>query len=326
MAGNVRCVSSTAFAKVSSKIEANGGKTGADVTLRRFICHAALSGVLLGAAPAESQATRPEPLAGRMTLGVELPTLSPGRAPPARRGARKDCQAWERTAARLGETFAGWQLRRSIVDRACALESRDTREPVWVWPWLDDGLEGGLPSRVAGTHGAWVARCSGVGRRERCALVHEGRLQTVDGASVRFATHFVVDRIGGVERLVWRVYVYFPDVAVNLVELRPSTGSIEIAADGGATVEHFDACGRAGCLMEAEVKASADIAARLREGRRIHLDLALPGTATRYSGDIGIDGAGLGLRLLARLKRLEASALNERSDTAEDGAVGLGRD
>lgn len=253
-----------------------------------------------------------------MQLGVDI---SSSRVPfrgVAAASLSDKCGKWRRIADRLGETFAGLRLRQSVVARTCAFaEQAPPEETVWSWPWARGEIDGELPPRLHGHFGAWTIRCGASGRRERCALVHEteANIQPGNGAAghVRMLTHFVIDEIGGHERVLWRLYVdraephWFADASSSP---QPSVSSDMVRAHSGAVMvrKTFDDCGRLGCLMEAEVGAAARVATRLSDGGNLQLDVR-PAPGLVLTQTVPAAGFRPGLSELQRLKRQEQRAI-----------------
>lgn len=229
-----------------------------------------------------------------------------------------NCDRWRRVAARLGETFAGLRLRRTIVARSCAFSDlMPAEESVWSWPWGAGELRMELPPRLHGSYGAWTIRCGQSGRRERCALIHEttASISPGDGAAdqVGVVTHFVIDEVGGEERLLWRVFVERaePSWFLGKASSHPAaTGTDFVRARAGAVMMHksFDDCSRAGCLMEARIGVGPRIAARLSAGGNLRLDVR-PRAGLLLSRSVSPSGFREGMAELLRLKRHERSTV-----------------
>ena len=252
-----------------------------------------------------------------MRLGATAPVPSldtatvPHVAKPLRK-ARRSCRDWERVAVRLGETFAGSELRRTVIDRICAFTLAGQSDSVWGWPWRDGGTEGRLPPVERARSGNWRVNCAPHAGSERCALVYDGVLSEAGEtaaaapvAPVRFSTHFVIDTVGGVEQLIWRVFVSGPAAS------RPGELARVVAfADRRAVVERFNACSAAGCLMEASLANSAEIAAQLHARQSVQFAVpAILRGEPDASGTIDADGWRKGLALLTTLRRREARTL-----------------
>jgi invasion protein IalB len=231
------------------------------------------------------------------------------------------CGKWRRIADRLGETYAGVRLRQSVVTRVCAFaDLSPTEKAVWSWPWGRGDIDAELPPRLHGTFGAWTIRCDAAGNRERCALIHSGLAQLTPPLpkldSVRVITHFVIDDIGGQEKLLWRVFVerarpqWFVNATASRLQRAANPG---VLAQAGATAiaKPFDSCSRLGCLMEAEVDTGGSVATRLAEGVPLQLDVQ-PLSGYALSQTVSADGFQAGLGALSQLKRQERRMLAGR--------------
>jgi len=251
----------------------------------------------------------------RMGLGVEPPTetgLPPGKST---RGAGSTCRKWRRVADRLGETHAGVTLRRAVVEKACALAGLDSPDDaVWAWPWLGGAIDAALPPRLHKSDGPWAIRCAEVGRRERCALIYTALLPlgTDEADAMRITTHFVIDKIAGHQRLLWRVLAERLGgdwYGVARRAARPAaTEVVRVALTHRQVEEPFDGCSGAGCLMEADVKVGAEAAAQLLDGQALRLTLT-PRAGLAFDLVIPATGFRAGLDELARLKRREEHAV-----------------
>jgi invasion protein IalB len=256
--------------------------------------------------------TRPMPLGRPFEAEASIRSVAPPS--PAQK-----CNKWRRIADRLGETYAGVRLRRSVVERVCALaDQKPSDDTVWSWPWRRGDIDADLPPRLHGTFETWTIRCAAVGVRERCALIHEGlatRSSTSTGpdGAARLITHFVIDDIGGQERLLWRVFVERaqPDWFANPAGWRPKRGArrgVSAVVGTFAITEPFGQCGRGGCLMEAEVSAGAKVAARLTEGADLRIDVQ-PLPSHGITRAVPAVGFAAGLKELVQLKRQERRLL-----------------
>ena len=251
-------------------------------------------------------------LDGRMRLGVDAPDETARPAKAARRQtAGNECRKWRSLASRLGETYAGVRLRRTMVERACAFAEPDAvEEAVWSWPWRDGGeIDPALPPKLHLRSGAWTIRCGLAGRRERCAAIYETKV-AVAGPSgseiVPVTTHFVIDTIVGEQRVLWRVLGPWSvdwKAAGREPGLRPAS-LVRVGLGPTPREAPYASCTSAGCLMEANVRLSAEVATHLWEGRTptiamtprpdVLLELTLPARGFR---------AALGE--LSRMKRRE---------------------
>jgi invasion protein IalB len=268
--------------------------------------------VMAGSAAAGSGWEQP------MRLGVE-PSSSFVPARAARKpGAFSECQKWRTLAARLGETYAGVRLRRTVVERACAFAEPDAiQEPVWSWPWRDGGeIDPGLPPRLHLRSGAWTIRCGLAGRRERCALIHEASVEIGPPAgpeTVPVTTHFVIDTIVGEQRLLWRVLGPWSHdwKATGREPGSKPTSLVRVALGAAPREAPFATCTSAGCLMEANVRLSAEAATHLWEGRPLVITLT-PRPDTRIELGLPARGFRAALGELSRMKRQEERVLAGR--------------
>lgn len=249
------------------------------------------------------------------------PTVADER--PQARSARQAlmCLRWRRVADRLGETFAGERLRRTVVAEACARSGlNETRRPGWTWPWRAGGLDPALPPHLHGRYGDWSIRCGGNGHGERCALINEAsvNIEPLHGGATRIGlvSHVVIDAVGGEERLLWRVFVERPEaswfaIAPSAVPTPGHSAAVRLDLGGDVVEKAFDACSATGCMMESGLAAGSRIAARLGQGHPIGIAVAtIPGLVLRQS----MPAAGFreGLRELTNLKRREQTAVAGR--------------
>lgn len=252
---------------------------------------------------------------GPMHLGVGPQFDAAAIQSRSRPTTTSNCGKWRRVAARLGETYAGARFRQSIVERACAFaDLAPVEEAAWSWPWAKTEIDGELPPRLHARYGGWTIRCGSSGRRERCALVHEGvaTIAPATGGSetISITTHFVIDQIGGQEQLLWRVFAEKPEPAWFDGSSSPAAKLevVRIHADPSAVQKRFDACSRFGCLMEADVAVSARMATRLWEGKNILLDVR-PAPGITLTQSVPAKEFRIALRELSRLKHAEERVL-----------------
>ncbi|MEQ1612354.1 MAG: hypothetical protein ABL904_06345 [Hyphomicrobiaceae bacterium] len=255
-----------------------------------------------------------------MRLGVSIDETPVTRSNNAATPAQK-CGKWRRIADRLGETYAGIRLRKSVVARTCAFaDQAAAEETVWAWPWAATEIDGELPPRLHQEHQAWTIRCGQAGRRERCALIHEmaANIQPGNGAAdhSRIISHFVIDEIGGKERVLWRVFAerteaHWFEPGGRMTSLGPAANVVRARAGAIMVRKTFDDCGRRGCQMEAEVGVGARIASRLWDGGNIKIDLR-PAPGIVFNQIIPAAGFRRGLIELSRLKRQEQRVLAGR--------------
>ena len=239
----------------------------------------------------------------------------------AREKIASNCGKWRRVAARLGETYAGARFRQSIVERACAFaDTMPVEDTAWSWPWAKSEIDGELPPRLHASFASWTIRCGHSGRRERCALIHEAKATVAPAAgaldAINIITHFVIDQIGGQEHVLWRVFVEKPDPIWFGGSAAP-VGRTHVAqvvrthADAATIHKRFDDCSRFGCLMEADIGVSAQMATRLWDGAGILIEVRpAPGIVITQSVPAG--DFRRGLRELSRLKHAEERLLAGR--------------
>jgi invasion protein IalB len=285
----------------------------------RGIALASLWLVLISTARAEQPPMAAAPSLQRMSLGVWADEQQ-GQPSSARQGGtRSQCSRWRAVASRLGETYAGHLLRQTVVRRQCRFLEADRVEETWEWPWksLDDGKI--LPPRRYAVFADWDIHCAVVGVRRRCALIHRAPLPDEEAPAPRtpaVITHFVIDMVAGRESLLWRVFVPQAPAVVALVSsqaqsdhpgtVRPAQGlgSIGYRLDGADRNERFAACAPAGCLMEAGVRNSGDVATRLWDGRDLKIHIRL-GAAEELQVVLPAHGYRAALKELVRLRREE---------------------
>lgn len=228
----------------------------------------------------------------KSAMGLGLPadrwTTGEASAPPDRQADR--CKKWQAVADRLGETYAGHTLRRTLVRRHCEmLGAQAVVSGRWEWPW--NGLERGrtLPPRAHRDYGSWSIRCGAGPARRRCALVQVASATQADGAAhSTITTHFVIDRVGGREVLLWRVFVprapapatalaalVHDDVGVSSampVAVR-AAGEVRFKLGPVQPWERFPVCSATGCLIEVGAERAGAAATTLADGRPVTLDV-----------------------------------------------------
>jgi invasion protein IalB len=266
-----------------------------------------LSALLLGGTAAQS-GVPPDTGGRRGTSPVPMPLF--GTASPHtvnRSGAT--CERWRRMAARLGETYAGHQLRAAVSARLCAFADDKPDEDIWGWPWRHRDVRADLPPLRHGQYGAWEIRCAEAGPRRRCALA----LETTIAASLepesplaRVVAHVVIDTIAGRESVLWRVHV-----AREVVPAEKEAGVSWQVAGLEASVP-FDACGRRGCLAEADPRRSAEVASWLWGGRPLPIALGRRSDGSDLVGLLPAHGFRVGLTELIRLRRQEGRSQGGR--------------
>jgi hypothetical protein len=198
---------------------------------------------------------------------------------------------------------------------------------------MDKG--GTMPPRLHKVLGQWRIRCGTGTARRRCALLH----QAVPTIAIResadeefepqstFSTHFVIDRVGAREVLLWRLSVDRVPNSIDAGKRRvtgvsaggvappgrslPQTGSrgkvsLEfdpIAGTGRLTLP-FTVCVDAGCILEIHAERAGWIATRLAAGIPVAGNLIVDdGPADRF--DLPVEGFKSALSELIRLRRAE---------------------
>jgi invasion protein IalB len=217
----------------------------------------------------------------------------------------RDCRRWRAAAARLGETYAGFRLRQTIVARACAFSDEARLDEPWSWPWRVKEMRSELPPRLVSRFGDWQIRCGHAGQRRRCVLAVTRGLAgppDPDVDDLPLVAHFVIDQVGGREVLLWRLHVI-----ADLVR----TGGLEIVMAKRRRPESFDVCGRIGCMAETETRLSAEAANWLWDGKAIEIQLAGENGHALAATLPGL-GFRAGLSELIRLRRLESRTLAGR--------------
>jgi hypothetical protein len=275
-----------------------------------------LAGICLAATPAayaqSDKWDKPMSLGRGPAVETQISPRAGAVASPADK-----CGKWRRVADRLGETYAGIRLRQSVVARTCAFaDEAPVENQVWSWPWAREEISAELPPRLHGKFAGWTIRCGAAGTRERCALIHEMDMNASQSTGtderVRLITHFVIDEIGGQERVLWRVFVERaePHWFDGSVASTGGQASDLVRTQVGAAIisKRFDGCGRYGCLMEAEMGASARVATRLWEGGDLQIEVRpVPGLVLSQIAPAA--GFRQGLRELSTLKRREHRVL-----------------
>jgi invasion protein IalB len=220
------------------------------------------------------------------------------------------CQRWRSALSRLGETYAGYKLRHTLVTRTCALGAGDADEQVWGWPWRQLDSRADLPPKGHGRFGAWEIRCGETGGRQRCALAMETAMAArldPEALPIRIVAHLVIDNVAGRESVLWRVHV-----APGGTDSPEEPASIGIGLPDRSAIEPFDACGRRGCMAEAEPRISAEVASTLWAGRTITISMAGAGTGRDLAAMLPSHGFRDGLTELIRLRRNETKAVAGR--------------
>ena len=239
-------------------------------------------------------ASRLELSTAPMRLGRPFESQGTDDGARSRRSAKEKCTRWRAIAQHLGESYAGYTLRSGVVRRMCDGPLVDHGSDSWDWPWA--GLAQGrlLPPRSHKTFENWQIRCGAGVWRHRCAAISSLATshRNADGSRRSpMIAHFIIDMVAGRESVLWRLYVpteaeVEADADTVAAGLPPGASA---GAEGGllrdfaairysigakAYEERFVACGRDGCLMEAALAASSEIATRLWDGIAIDLKVA----------------------------------------------------
>lgn len=255
---------------------------------------------------------------GSMRLGLPADRWAAEEAPASGPRRVDRCKRWRAVAESLGETFAGYTLRKTVVRRNCEMFGPDDTTSRWDWPW--NGIERGRiqPPRAHRVYGHWAIRCgTGVNRR-RCALMHNAPPDDVTGGlAPRISTHFVIDRVAGREVLLWRLFVpatdATPPALLGLAGAGPGD-TIQRAALGPGDMrfklgpalpwEKFPVCSASGCLMEVSAERAGQAATHLADGLPLGLELRRAGAET-LAISLPALGFAPALTELIRLRRAE---------------------
>ena len=222
-----------------------------------------------------------------MRLGLRAEQWSDvGPAPTVPR-LPSQCRKWQSMAIQLGETFAGYTLRHTVLQRVCGDLGDGRIEESWDWPWAGFASGRMAPPRMLRTIEAWDIRCGRAGARQRCAMLHE---EPAASATPAIVTHFVIDLVAGRESVLWRVFVATDggDVRPNasqagqpeMLPARASTRTIRYRLGETEYAERFSKCVAAGCIMEANLVRAGQVATRLWDGNDVMLAI------TPASGDV----------------------------------------
>lgn len=255
-----------------------------------------------------------------MRLGLRAETWRAGEAQPSLQpGANGQCRRWRAMAQSLGESYAGYALRTSVVRRVCDGPLSERVDDAWDWPWA--GLVHGrlVPPRLHQTFGPWQIRCGAAGTRQRCAAVHVAPLSgglaaATDGRTV--VTHFVIDMVAGRESVLWRMFV--PSLAAEAdtandrpgarlagpVPMREDPRVIRYALGEETFRERYAACAPKGCIMEAALARGSRVATRLWDGASVELEVSLSADQTVLA-TLPERGFRAALRELVRLRQEE---------------------
>jgi len=260
----------------------------------------------------------PSPIVDRTSLGLGAERFDPfATARPRERG--EQCVKWRRLADRLGETYAGYRIRTSVLREMCGMLLGDTVDDAWSWPWSGLARGSARPPRHVKTYGAWELRCGRAGKRRRCtlvaALLGEGTRADGEGAAGPVA-HFVIDTIAGRELVLFRLLVPGETgVAVSEAarhgaptssDAAPTrtAGSVSYRIGGREHTERFSMCSRAGCVMEAGIGRGGGVVTRLWDGNRLTLVIEPP-ARRRIELTLPANGFRKAFVELVRLRREE---------------------
>lgn len=221
--------------------------------------------MMLLAATAHASEQAGEQLGSASSVQDLIGGSNPALAGPTR--LARDCQRWRAISARLGETYAGHRFRRAIIEPSCDHEAPPRGTVVWSWPWRDGSIAPELPPVVRSSFGPWVIRCQRAAMGHRCALLSSQRAQGDAGGGPEIVTHFVIDTIAGRESVLWRVLVR------PMARTAPAAKRIELVDGGTHRPLRFEACGAAGCLMEADIATASGVVRRLAAGEALRLEL-----------------------------------------------------
>lgn len=264
----------------------------------------------------------------RMSLGHRAEVRpAPGRGDeltPERTEVKRQCKRWKALAIQLGETYAGYRLRETVLQRVCGMSGEEIAGEIWDWPWASLDGEDILPPRLHRTMGPWEIRCDTAGERRRCALLHRLPLPEVQGQqgeTPELIIHFVIDMVAGRESVLWRMFVpgmaarparaELAAVGMTAGEARQARGQVRYRIGAHEFAEGFPACGMAGCLMESHVQRGGVVVSRLWDGKAIELGLVVA-----QEKDVVITIPARGFRAafgeLTRLRREELRGARRR--------------
>ena len=257
-------------------------------------------------ASAEIGVTGPMRLGLRAEQWRDAGGESTGSGTTARR-LPSQCRKWQSMATQLGETFAGYTLRHTVLKRVCDGLGDPQLDETWDWPWAGFASGRMAPPRMVRSIEAWEIRCGRAGARQRCAMLHAEPAAT---GAPSIVTHFVIDMVAGRESLLWRVFVPAEDNATvppETMAARASTQGIRYHLKDGWHVERFSKCAAAGCIMEANLLRGGEVATDLWDGNGVGLAITL---ASGRSIEIALPAQGFraGLAELVRRRRDEFRA------------------
>jgi invasion protein IalB len=236
---------------------------------------------------------------------------------------RVRCRRWRAMADQLGETYAGYALRTTVIRRNCDGPVGSRREDaVWDWPWAVLAAGRAAPPRFHRAFGAWHVRCGVERWRHRCAAMAVVPSAQLGGdpsgpKSRSLVTHFVIDMVAGRESVLWRVFVPAAsgsEAAVPAPAAGTRLAGVPVARDGNrwlryrlngkAVTQRFVACAQAGCIMESDLVKASDAATVLWDGAAIDVEIA-PAEGESFGATIPGGGFREALRELIRLRREE---------------------
>lgn len=264
----------------------------------------------------------------RMSLGHKpASVIAPESAveiAPRHTQIQRQCKRWKALATQLGETYAGYRLRETVLQRHCGMAGEDLADEVWDWPWAS--LDGGdvVPPKLLRVVGAWEIRCDTTGERRRCALLHRIPVPAADaeaGGQRELIVHFVIDMVAGRESVLWRMFVpgmpatpvrpALAAVGATASELREARGQVRYRLGAKEFAEGFPACGAAGCLMESHVQRGSAVVSRLWDGKAMELGLQL-GPDKELAITVPARGFRAAFGELTRLRRDELRGARRR--------------
>ena len=238
--------------------------------------------------------------APRLRLGLQVEqwrdtSLGTGTGPrtdgaPKRARPPSQCRKWQSMALQLGETYAGYTLRHSILDRLCGDLGDNRLEETWDWPWAGFANGRMAPPHMVRSIEAWDIRCGKAGARQRCTMLYSEPAPATDippSNSQAITSHFVIDMVAGRESVLWRVFVPASllgnEATSHSVSGSPSPGSARASTRGiryrlGTVdyVERFSKCAVAGCIMEANLLHAGEVATSLWDGNDVALSIIQP--------------------------------------------------
>ncbi len=233
-------------------------------------------------------AVAPGPALARDALGISSgpESLIEQPLPPPRATHTTPCARARALAERLGETFAGYRIRETLVARTCAFALQDrATTTLWDWPWRllahdaavvqnnpdDIKLVPPLAMREAGL---WQIRCDQTEHRRRCALIRSEPVLplTTDRSTPRTPTlppviaHAVLDRVAGRTTVLFRIFIprQFGEQTSIVVEHGQGPAALPV-----------NRCRPIGCFVEADISQGSEIVRHLWEGQPVSVGLKL---------------------------------------------------